>query len=290
MIWLIATFISAIVFGIGSFLLKVGSHKNYPEASMLLGLYVAGSTIFLGILLTATSDITFSWLLLTFSILVGLGSYYGNSFLVKAYEMGPASLTSPLMNISILLVILLSALIYHEKISNLQYVGLACMVGAVSILGINFKNTLIKDRMWAVFVPLAIVFLFMREGGLKVAHENGLNNLAILFFGYLLASMLAITSLWKNDRGTMLQAMVGNKNPTHRPAIILGSLVGILSAIGMGLLAYAIARGPASVIVTIFSARNFITVLLIGIFFREKLSPLQWTSVGLLIIGIFFIS
>ena len=51
MIWLIATFVSALAFGIGGFLLKVGSHRNYSEGSMLLGLYVAGSIIFLGALL-----------------------------------------------------------------------------------------------------------------------------------------------------------------------------------------------------------------------------------------------
>lgn len=151
--------------------------------------------------------------------------------------------------------------------------------------------------MWALFVVLAILFIFMREGGLKIAHEAGMNNINVLFFGYLFAGALAIRKLLKDNRGQprlplleeagMGGAMVIN---THRPAFLLGAAIGLFSATGMGLLAYAIARGPASVIVPIFSARNFVAVILLVVFFKEKLSLLQWAAVGLLITGILLIS
>lgn len=292
MIWLFATFTSAFIFGIGSFLLKLGSHKNYPEASMLLGLYVAGSSIFLVAILVngnmSFNDISFNWLILAFAILVGLGSYYGNSFLVKAYDLGPACLTAPLMSMSVLFVILLSAFFYHESITSKQHWGIICMVLAASLLGCTFNSMLIKSRMWIVFVILGIVFLFLREGGLKIAYETGLNNMVVLFFSYFFAIILSSISLlrFRKNSATKMTEVQFN----HTPAFLLGSLTGICSGIGMGLLAYAMTMGPASIIVPIFSTRSIVTVLLIMMVFKEKLRLLQWLAVGLMILGIGFIS
>lgn len=280
MIWLYATLISTVLFGIGSFLLKVGSHKNYSEKSMLLGLYVIGSVIFF-MSLFPYQNFHFNWTLFTFSILVGLGSYYGNAFLVKAYNLGPACVTAPLMSLSIVLIIALSAFIYEEQITQSQYIGIFCMIIAASCLGFNFNNTSIKDKMWLVFVTLGIIFLFLREGGLKIAYESGLDNVLVLFFGYLLASLLAANSFVFTKE---------NKDKNVKKAFLLGGTIGILSAVGMKLLALAISLGPTSIIVPIFSGRNIITILLILAFFKEKLSRFQWAAVGLMSLGIVFIS
>jgi len=282
MIWLYATCASAILFGIGGFLLKVGSHKNYSEASMLLGLYFVGSVVLYGMLLR-NGGIYFNRDLLGLSILVGLGSYFGNAFLVKAYDTGPACLTAPLMSMSVVFIILLSAWTYNETISHIQYMGVAIMVIAAVLLGINFKNTAIKNKMWSVFVVLGIIFLFLREGGLKIAFESGLDNVMVLFWGYIFASALAIIAFLMD---TKTFSILSKKNK----GIFLGAIIGVFSGAGMGLLAYAITLGPTAIIVPLFSARNIITVLLILIFFKEKLSSLQWGSIWLMLTGLLLIS
>jgi drug/metabolite transporter (DMT)-like permease len=278
MMWLTAAFLSALVFGISGFLLKMGNHKKYHTPGMLFGLYSAGSLLFLSILLVK-GHITLSPLILLFVTSLGIGSYYGNTFLVKAYDLGPACLTSPLISLNILFVILLSTLVYHETLTPWQLSGIGCMITAVALVGCNFKNTLIKSRLWGVFVALAIVFIFMREGGLKIAHEMGLHNSNILFFGYLFAAALALGKLSTTSSTT---------TTSHYPSILFGLIIGVFSASGMALLAYAIARGPASIILPIFSARYFISVLLLMIFLKEKLSVIQWIAVALLLIGIMF--
>lgn len=327
MMWLPASFASAIVFGIGGFLFKVSSHKNYPSPIMFLGLYLAGSLVFLAAFLVEGKEIHFNTTVLLFSVLIGLGSYYGNSFLVRAYDTGPACLTSPLMSINILLVVILSAVFYGENLTRMQLYGIGCMVAAVSLLGSNFKNTLIKSKMWAVFIALAILFIFMREGGLKVAKEFGLNNQGILLFAYLFSAGIALQSMFpkgikrilENSNGVtakanypspntmrgeidmdLLECEIGELPPEHEnldqakrdylPAFLLGTTIGVFSASGMSLLAFAIDRGPASIIVPIFSMRNFVAVILLVIFFKEKLPPLQWCSVALLITGVLLIS
>jgi len=283
--WLPAAFISGVIFGCGGFLLKVGSHKNYPGASMYLGLYLTGSLV-LFFTLMMSGNAKFTGLAFLFAVLVGFGSYYGNSFLVRAYDTGPASITSPLMSTNILLVILLSAILYHEQIAPKQYIGIGLMMVAISLLGFNFQKIVIKSRLWLVFVVLSVLFVFLREGGLKIAHESGLNNQTILFLSYVFASALALTRIMNEKRNNreLLQPVI------HKHAFLLGTSIGVFSATGLSLLAYAIARGPASIIIPVFSVRNFVAIILIVIFYREKLTRIQWIAVCLLISGIFFIS
>lgn len=298
MTWLPASFASAVVFGIGGFLFKVSSHKNYPSAIMFFGLYLAGSLIFLATFLVEGKEIYFNSTMLLFSVLIGLGSYYGNSFLVRAYDTGPACITSPLMSINILLVVILSAVVYNENLTHQQMYGIGCMMAAISLLGCNFKNMLIKSKMWAVFISLAVVFIFMREGGLKVAREVGLNNQGILLFAYLFSGGLSLISMFakntvaeRSGSGSDIAELAANVSvPASVPAFFLGTTIGVFSASGMSLLAYAIDRGPASIVVPIFSMRNFVAVILLVIFFKEKLPPLQWGAVALLITGTLLIS
>lgn len=294
MTWLSAAFASAGVFGIGSFLFKYGHHKNYPSASLLLGLYITGCITFFIMALTqgkmASEIMSLDWSILGFALLVGLGSYYGNSFLMRAYDLGPAALTSPLMSIHILLVILLSTLIYQEEITTKQCAGLVFMLSAVALLGCNLKNTTIKNRLWAIFLVLAILFIFMREGGLKMAYEAGLENLHILFFSYLFATALAIGTVLWNKKTNMVKASHDDPPVDHRRAFFLGIIIGVFSALGLSLLVYAMTHGPASIIVPIFSTRNFVALFLIVCIFREKLLRPQWISIGLLGAGVLLIS
>lgn len=285
MMWLVAAFMSAFVFGISGFLLKVGSHRKYHRTKVLCGLYLIGSAVFLIPLFFAPMPHV-TWMVIFFSLLIGMGSYYGNSFLIKAYDLGPACLTSPLVNVSVLLVILMSVLFYKEKLQDLQYVGITCMVMAVSLLGCNFKNSLIKSPLWVVFVILTILFIFMREGGLKIAQENGLNNFVVLFFGYVFAFLMTLFDLNKNK-------IFHNKSLTIQKTengYLLGSIMGVLSASGLMLLAYAINHGPASIVIPVFSTRNFVAVSLLIIYFKEKISRLQWLAVALLMLGVLLIS
>lgn len=274
MMWLPAAFSSAIIFGIGGFLFRVSNQKSYAMPSVLLGLYSTGALVFLYALMQTTT-FEINPLVILFSILIGLGSYYGNTFLAKAYDTGPSSLTSPLMSINIVLVVAMSAFIYHESITLTQWIGITCTIISVALLSIkNNNNQLITSRLWGMFIILAILFVFMREGGLKIAHEHGVNGYEILFFGYLIGVALSLFNL----------------RTIEWPSLFLGSTIGFFSGIGMGLLAYAIAKGPASVIIPIFSSRNFVSMALMVAFLKERPSRLQWLAITILMIGIFLIS
>jgi uncharacterized membrane protein len=275
--WFEAALASAVIFGIGGFLLKVSSHKQYPSGSIFTGLYLTGSSIFLFVLL-ASNDIVITPWLLFFSIIIGSGSFFSNFFLVKAYSLGPASLTSPLLNLSIVLVILLSVIVYEESLTYSQCAGVVSMITAVSLLGLQSRTRNFINPMWVLCIIMAITFVFMREGGLKMAHESGLNNLNVLLFGYLFAGGLAIIRLFYDKKSKKIGK-----------GFLLGSAIGLFSSTGLVFLTYAISCGPASLIIPIFSTRNFVVVMLILVFFREKLIPTQWAALLLLLLGVVLI-
>jgi len=278
MSWIIAATLSAFLFGISGFLLKVGSHKKLSSPIMLLGLYLSGALIIYFGLLKDTA-IQINAITITFALIVGMGSYLGNAFLVKAYNTGPASLTAPLVSLNVLLVVLMSSIIYHEEIPLYKFYGISLILIAISLLSFNFKNKLIKSKMWFVFVALTIIFIFMREGGLKISYENGMNNYLILFAAYIIASGLALGNLYLHKRKF---PPIYNKTRS----LAFGSIIGLFSAVGISLLAYAISKGPASIVIPIFSTRNFVIILLLSIVFKERLSKLQWTSVCILLTGL----
>lgn len=280
--WLTAAFFSAFTFGIGGFLMKVGAERKYTTADLMLGLYTCGSLLFLSTLLY-THHFYINLHVISFALLVGLGSFYGNVFVYKAYQTGPASLTSPLVNFNIVLVVMMSVIVYHEALTWIQYLCIFSILLGVSILTSSAKKTAvtINFKLWFFYIALAILLIFLREGGLKIAQENQQNNLDVLFFGYSLGVLLA---LGHNIKTFKLKSLT-----LHIKGTSLGLVIGIFSAIGMGLLTYALTQGPASVVVPIFSTRSFVVVVLAVLIYREKLNILQQLSVGLIIIGLAFI-
>src|SRR5690606_41377668 len=85
----------------------------------LLGLYLTGTLGFFGWALQ-TETLRADLPLLIAGIVIGLGSAAGNLLFMKALDQGPASLTSPLVNTNILLIILFSVIVYGERLSGTE--------------------------------------------------------------------------------------------------------------------------------------------------------------------------
>jgi drug/metabolite transporter (DMT)-like permease len=61
---------------------------------------------------------------------------------MKALELGPASLTSPLMNLNIVFVMILSTFNYHEPLSLLKAFGAFLLILAASLFAVRVKEPL----------------------------------------------------------------------------------------------------------------------------------------------------
>lgn len=277
--WFILALLSSISFGLAGFMMKVSSVKKGSTDHLLWGLYLSGTLCFLWWMFQ-TNAISFSWSILIAGVVIGFGSAIGNLLFMKALDYGPASLTSPLVNSNIVLTIGLSILLYGERLSLSEAVGVSLLIGAVILLPIDPNEDLrIRNIRWYVLVFTATLLFFLRNGGLKITEEMKLPNATILFVSYLFGLVWFSFALLrkKQQRETKSQVKIG---------LGWGLASGIFSFGGLQIYAIALEDGPASIVAPIFATNSLIVALLSILIYRERLSLVQTISLGLLFIGL----
>jgi len=230
------------------------------------------------------------FVLLIAGFVIGLGSAAGNLLFMKALDHGPASLTSPLVNINILLIIVFSMIVYGERLSGTESVGVILLILAVSLIPFDPDEELkIKSVRWYVLVLTATLLFTLRNGGLKVTEEMALSGTLVLFYGYLLGLVWFSAEWWLHVwNGAQEKAPVDNRKAMIT-GLLWGSLAGIFSFVGMQLYAVALIDGPASIVAPLFATNSLVVALLSILFYRERLSRLQTLSLILLIAGLILV-
>ncbi|MCF6765872.1 EamA family transporter [Thiotrichales bacterium 19S3-7] len=285
--WFITAVFSALFFGMAGFMFKVATSFRFSRDSIFLGLYLSGGLGF-SLVLTYEGAWGVNWPVIIASALVSLGSVMGNTMVMKAYRYGPASLTAPLINLNLVIIIILSVSFFGEHLTIGEVIGIILILIGATLISFNPKEKMsIEKKIWLVYVTLGIVFIFMREGGLKITSELGMNNHRVLAYAYLMALLyffmvLIKSNLFKNQKAvTDLFSYKG---------FFLGLLTGVFSALGLTLLAIAINTGPASIVMPIFSLRSFVIVVLSVLIYKEQLNRRQVISLALILVAVILLS
>lgn len=276
--WIVFAVLSAIIFGIASVIMKAGTEKKLSDYHILWGLYMSGSLFFL---VTLSESLSYSPRLFIASLLIAIGSFFGNYFVIKALESGPASLTAPMLNLNLPLIIFMSIIFYGESLTIIKIIIIILLL--IAIILVKFdpnENMSIKDKRWLLWVFLGALFLFLREGGLKITLEMGLSNKLVLLYSYIICLVISTIYLINNKSLSFIN------NKLHLKSVQYGLLAGICSGGGLFLYSAALGLGPTSIVALIFSARSMVIIFLTMLLFKEKLSPFQKISVSLLCIGI----
>lgn len=287
--WFVVAVVAALLFGFGGFLFKFSTMRTENTVSfLLLGLYLTATPLFV-VTAILTDTLQIGWWLVIAGVLVGVGSFLGNFCYVRAMRMGPVSLTGPLANSNIVLVIVMSVLFYAEAITFKDVIGAILVLVAVSLIAVDPNESLsIKSRWWYVLVALAIGLFFMRNGGLKITRENGLENTPVLMYGYafglvyFMAALAIEHNLRKNGQPPREFAQVRGA----RFAFKIGLVNGLCSYGGIQLYAYALTIGPASLISPIFASNGLVVALLSIWYFHERLSRLQMVALAGIMVGL----
>lgn len=280
--WFLWAILSAVTFGMSGFLMKVSSARRGSTLHTLLGLYLTGTLGFFWWALQ-TETLRADLPLLLAGFVIGLGSAAGNLLFMKALDQGPASLTSPLVNTNILVIILFSMLVYGERLSGTETAGVILLILAVSLIPFDPDEELkIKNIRWYFLVFAATLLFTLRNGGLKVTEEMALSGTLVLFYGYLLGLIWFLAEdLLRRISGTLAE---------NRKSMITGlwwgSLAGIFSFVGMQLYAVALIDGPASIVAPLFATNSLVVAVFSILFYRERLSRLQTLSLILLFAGL----
>jgi uncharacterized membrane protein len=274
--WFTWALLSSLTFGIAGFLMKVSSASRGSVIHTLWALYLTG-TLGFAWWIWVFGEFRLDGAVLLGGMAIGLGSAGGNWLFMLALEKGPASLTSPLVNTNILLIILLSILFFGESLSGTETVGVILLVAAIVLIPIDPNETLaITDRRWYLLVLVATLLFTFRNGGLKVTEEAGLAGEVILFYGYLFSWLWMLLEMRRHRRD--LAAM--------KRGLSWGGLAGIFSFVGMQLYAIALIEGPASIVAPLFATNSLVVALLSILLFKERLSLIQTLALFLLVSGL----
>jgi uncharacterized membrane protein len=189
--WFALAVLSAVVFGLAGLFMKVNQMRGGSVDHLLFGLYASGAAGFAAnALAEGVPDWTDARIWLWGAAIGVLGSAWSNLVFMRALDCGPASMTSPLVNLNVALVALYATIVLREPLSAWEAAGIALLLAAVALLSVRRGEPLsVREKRWFALVALAIVLFAIRNGGLKITAESGLPNTAVLFVGYVLSML-----------------------------------------------------------------------------------------------------
>ncbi|WP_258202372.1 DMT family transporter [Paenibacillus endoradicis] len=276
--WLFLSILSAIVFGTAGWWMKVSQMKRGSVNTLLLALYIVGA---LGFGVNSLIEGSYMQLLdlpiWIAGLIIGLGSALGNLYFMRALDTGPASLTSPLTNMNIVLVVLLGTLVYGELLGTLQIFSIILLIFATILISQKQETKSITSSWWYGFIVLAIIMFTIRNGGLKVTEELGYESAPVLFVAYFMAIFFYLKPVL-NDRST--------SSVSKKIGWRYGAATGLLSYGGLQLYAVALQYGQANLVAPIFATNGLIVTILSIIIYKERLSRIQWVAFASLLLGL----
>ncbi|UVI31769.1 DMT family transporter [Paenibacillus spongiae] len=300
--WFAAAVGSALLFGLAGWWMKVSQMRGGSSSYLLLGLYISGTIGFgvhAAVERTLLPDLT-DWRVWAAGLLIGAGSALGNALFMKALESGPASLTSPLTNMNIVLVIGLGTFVYNEPFTSMEMSGVLLLLAAVVLISIRGNEQLtITSRNWYLYVGLSVLLFAVRNGGLKVTEEMGLSGAPILLIAYALSIIWFGAAAYK-ERNAMRSAMRSQSSvtrnmttPDYSSSSAIGMRLGLISGLfsygGLQLYTIALQTGQANIAGPIFASNSLVVAVGSIVLYRERLSLLQWIAFVLMFAGLILI-
>jgi len=283
--WFFIAILSSLLFGMSGLFMKVSQMQRGSLYHLLFGLFVSGCAGFFIHSLWKGGIHWSSWELWLGGLIVGVGAAWGNLVFMKVLDYGPASLSSPLVNLNIVIVILLSTAFYHEPVGFFEIIGIVLLLIAVILISVRKEPLTIKEKKWFYFIALAIFLFTFRNGGLKVTQEHSLDNTQVLFFAYLISAASFLVIIFFSTG----QGRQNDQGASMRIGLLWGLLCGLFSYGGLQLYSLALEIGKASVVAPIFATNSLVIAIGSILLYNERLKPLQVISLFFLFVGLIFI-
>jgi drug/metabolite transporter (DMT)-like permease len=274
--WIAAAFVTMVCFGTNNTIFKWSTKRKVSKVHIQLYFYFVAFLLTLGFAMV-NGTVHMNLITILLGAFIGILNANGNIQMSKAFEKGPASLTSPLVGINTIFPILCAGVVFHEHITLIQWVGILIMLGsAMTIQYSSDKDRRINYYPWMLRVGLAIISFGLLGILMKTSSYLQINSLDILIAMYGGGGVyLAICSMF-------------NKEKWQRSEANLGSIVGLISILGYSSYFFALKTGTATIVFPIVSL-NCLVVVLAGFFlFKEKLKRYQVIGVFTALLGIIF--
>lgn len=273
--WLIASLVTTLCFGINNSLFKWGTMKGMSKLNLQFYFYLLAfilTSIFGFFIL---DNLQMNLLSLSLGALIGILNATGNIQMSKAYEKGPASITAPLIASNAVIPVLCAGFLFHEQITGVQWIGITFMFIAAFVIqytpGHKGKTEYLPwlYRIILAIFSFGVLGLLMKTS--SYLHIDSITLLVSMYGGGTL--YLAIFLLLHKEKGTSNEK-------------IMGSCIGFISIIGYSSYFFALRTGIASIIFPVVGLNCLIVVLVGCYIFKEKLRIYQIAGIFVALFGL----
>ncbi|HLO11868.1 MAG TPA: EamA family transporter [Pseudoneobacillus sp.] len=273
--WLLAAIMTTICFGTNNAIFKWSTGKGYSKINIQFFFYFSAFLLTLGYGIISKL-VDFHIMTFFLGALIGVLNTNGNIQMSKAFEKGPASLTSPIISANAIFPVLSAGLIFHEQISTLQWSGILLMLASAIV--IQYTPNHVKNhtnyKSWIYRIVLAVLSFGVLGVLMKLSSYLHINSLNILI------------SMYGGGSVYLFLLNLKGKEKIQSSEVRLGALVGIISVAGFSSYFFALKTGIASIVFPVVSL-NCLVVVFAGYFlFKEKLRSYQMVGVLSALVGI----
>ena len=284
-------FVTAVTLGINSLLTAVVARRfgvlRSAAATLTLALLVM---VAWAILIDVPLEMTTDHLIL----LTLLGTCVGGSFLgsYTALRLGPISVVTPIGSLGTAMTVVYSFWLLGERPGALQWAGIpVAVLGAVLVSLVIKRGTRVRLVTWGpVFALIGVFVGSISNAGLKIPIRDGVDSNLTVITQRVFTVAFVLLALVVFSRLRLRRRREGDDPQypmriTWKTGWLLG-LVGLIDGVSFISFGYGLAYAPAWLIAIISQSGKVITVIGGVIFFKERLHRLQWTGVGLIMVGV----
>lgn len=253
---------------------KVTAGKGLSKVHMQFYFYLIAFLLMIGYG-TVAGFASFNILTMVLGALIGILNANGNIQMSKAFEKGPASITSPLISTNTVIPILSAALIFHEHITLIQWGGIIVMMASAAVIQyVPGSGAKVHYKPWMYRVLLSVLSFGVLGVLMKTSshlHIDSINTLICMYGGG--AAYLIINSFMKKEKWQSTE-------------LKFGSIIGCFSVIGYSCYFFALDTGVASIVFPIVSLSCLVVVLSSCWLYKERLKRYQVIGVISALAGI----
>ncbi|CAM5194515.1 EamA-like transporter family protein OS=Ureibacillus acetophenoni OX=614649 GN=SAMN05877842_11513 PE=3 SV=1 [Ureibacillus acetophenoni] len=273
--WVVAAMVTMFCFGINNMIFKATSKSGLSKVHMQFFFNLTAFLIMLGYGLIKGFS-TFNLITIVLGAIIGILNANGNIQMAKAFSKGPGSITSPLISTNTIIPILSAALIFHEHISLIQWIGIIVMLASAVVIQYTpgTGGVKIDYKPWMLHILLSVGSFGVLGILMKTSSHlqiDSINTLVCMYAGG--ALFLIINSLI-------------TKEEWHSEELKLGILIGCISVIGYSSYFFALNTGVASIVFPIVSLSCLVVVLGSCWLYKERLKAYQIIGVLTALFGI----
>ena len=295
-IWVILALISAVLYGLKDILSKkVLKDTTITPNQILFGEFLLGAFL---LLLFFSPSIDFSAFAEFWHLLILKAFFLGSSAFLYLSLMSKHEISqvSPLINLSPLFLLVLSAVILNEVISLLNFIGILLILFATYILEVTihhhprrlphkFHLKDLKNKDWGFYITAVVTLLCFSFTALidDIIFSMGMDPYTNLFYTcVLIVSVLLLRYLEKQSLKDVLYKL-------YRFPQALG--IGLLNITSNLFILFAIAH-PASLVSLVVPLRRtstFFSAIGGGLLFHENHMGKKSIALVIMLVGVFFI-